>query len=302
MTPSFATNDVPHSDHIDAMLAGEGCDLHAGSVKFFAQGDYFRVGKLGMAVMLALYIVNGWLASAPPFDGIRSVFLRSTGVEVGRVNAAWAVAAMKAIKPFRDGSVLKLIGEAMGLYVRALRSFACVDMAVPVLIAACCPVPASCTKSRMDGTILVDLGPKSTFRRRQLSDLVVVSSDEANILALDVSDGIIAALRYGRILSAPAEAFAGWIHWSHLFFALVPIYVAKGFTLDPARFSSGLGGGARFAATPAMAKSWFNFVREFVRGMLCHVSSSFQLFTVPRAISSSAVAFRVQSSIIAQPC
>ena len=85
-------------------------------------------------------------------------------------------------------------------------------------------------------------------------------------------------------------------------FVVVSLDKAQRLPFDNTPFGVSISADRGQLSTTAVAKSWFNFVRGFVRGMLCHVSSSFQLFTVPRAISSSAVAFRVQSSIIAHRC
>lgn len=146
------------------------------------------------------------------------------------------------------------------------------------------PVPA------IVWSLFVDSGPKATFDGLP----VVVTANVARLMAWSAS--------LFQALTTTARAEFGRIPFAGA--ATVTNYVSERFAFYMPSATVILGDYLGFLAASALAVSVGDFLSGLIRGMLAHVSSSFRLLTMPRAVVAAPWLFywRTTGVIITQMC
>lgn len=191
---------------------------------------------------------------------ILNVFQVCAKKQMGRITAQLVVTLMKNMQVIWDRSIY----QGPSNTVRTLRSSIDRHCSITMTTYTGLPVPA------VIWALLVDSGPEAIFYRLS----VVVTANVARLVAW-----LFCPL---QALTASASAKFRRIPFTGA--ATVTNYISEWFAFYMTSPAVVLGDYLGLLTTTALAISVRDFLSGLIRGMLAHVSSSFRLLTVPRAV------------------
>ena len=239
-------------------------------------------GQNGASVGLALLIWFIWSFGLSAFaDHILNVVKICTEKQMGRITTKPIIAFVQNMQVVWDRTISQDPSNAMG----ALRSPINRHCSVAMTAYTGFPVPA------IIWALLVDSGPKAAFYRLGTA---IVPTDIARLMAW--------ASCFFETLPTTASAKFGCFPFTGA--TAMTNYVFKWFAFYVASPAVVLGDYLGLLPTSTVAITVRDFLRGLIRGMLAHVSSSFRLLTMPRAVVAAPWLFywRTTGVIIAQMC
>lgn len=274
-------------EHIRNMTLGDTVDfsefvliLTGGAT--LAYFNHLGGGKDRAFVSFAAVVWFIWSFGLSTFaNHIVNVIKVCTKKKMSRITAKPIVASMKNMQVIWDRSICQDPSNAMG----ALRSPINRHCSVAMTAYTGFPVPA------IIWALLVDSGPKAAFYRLGTA---IVPTDIARLMAW--------ASCFFQTLTTSARAKFGRVPFTGA--ATVTNYISERFAFYMPSAAVILGDYLGLLTTTALAVSVRDFLRGLIRGMLAHVSSSFRLLTMPRAVVAAPWLFywRTTGVIIAQMC
>jgi len=238
-------------------------------------------GKNSTFVSFAAVVWFIWSFGLSTFaNHIVNVIKVCTKKKMSRITAKPIVASMKNMQVIWDRSIC----QGPSNTVRTLWSAIDGHCSIAMTTYTGLPNPAIVRSS------LIHSGPKATFDRLS----VVVAANVARLMAW--------ASCFFQTLTTSARAKFGRVPFTGA--ATVTNYISERFAFYMPSAAVILGDYLGLLTTTALAVSVRDFLRGLIRGMLAHVSSSFRLLTMPRAVVAAPWLFywRTTGVIIAQMC
>lgn len=238
-------------------------------------------GKNCLGVCLAFLGWFAWTFGLSAFDDhILNVFEVRAKKQMSRITAKAIIAFMQNMQVVWYWTIRQNPGNTMRALWRAIDR----HCSIAVTTYAGLPVPAIVRSS------LIDSGPKATFDRLP----VVMAANVARLMTW-----LFCSF---QALTASASAKFGSIPFTGA--ATVTNDISERFAFYMPSAAVVLGDYLGLLTTTALAISVRDFLGGLIRGMLAHVSSSFRLLTMPRAVVAAPWLFywRTTGVIIAQMC